>query len=277
MIIDSHQHFWQITRGDYGWLTPALKTLYRDFLPYDFTSIMQQNNIDGTILVQAAPTIDETYFMLELAEKHDFIKGVVGWVDFEYPNVGNDIAHLATYPKLKGIRPMIQDIADPQWMLKPQCANAFEHIIKHHLVFDALVLPQHLPFLYLLITRYPTLRMVVDHGAKPLIKDNIMVGWREDIQKIADDYPYIYCKLSGLVTEAKHDDWSDDDIQPYAQHLLDIFTPKRLMWGSDWPVCTLASNYDRWLNCAQRFCASLRDDDKHKIFAQNAIDIYGLE
>ena len=204
MIIDAHQHFWQLNRGDYGWLTPDLKPLYRDFMPDDLTPHLQQTGIDGTILVQAAPTIAETEFLLKIADETPFVLGVVGWVDFAASSAVEDIARLAENPALVGLRPMIQDIADDDWMLRPDLAPAFDAMIKADLTFDALVLPRHLPRLRKLLSRYPDLRTVIDHGAKPDISGGQFDTWANDISIIANESS-AYCKLSGLLTEAGAD------------------------------------------------------------------------
>jgi len=242
MIIDAHQHFWQIARGDYDWLTPDLTPLYRDFLPDDLTPLLTHTNVDGTVLVQAAPTIEETDYMLRLADDAPFVLGVVGWVDFD------------------------------DWMLRQNLTPAFDAMIAHDLTFDALVLPRHLPRLAQLLQRHPNLRTIVDHGAKPNIADGQFDVWAGDIANITQTTT-AYCKLSGLLTEAG-DDWSKADITPYIDHLLAVFGPDRLIWGSDWPVLTLASDYASWFNLAQ----SMFDNtsSKNAVFGANARTAYRL-
>jgi L-fuconolactonase len=272
MIIDAHQHFWQLSRGDYGWLTPELETLYRDFMPTDLAPHLDQHGIDGTILIQAAPTLAETEFLLEIADKNSFVLGVVGWVDFEATSAPYDIARLAEHPKLVGFRPMIQDIADDEWMLRPDLTPAFEAMIEADLTFDALVLPRHLPHLRQLLSHHPHLRTVIDHGAKPNIGSGKFDNWASDIAAIAKE-GRAYCKLSGILTEAGSD-WAISDVAPYAAHLFEHFGPERLVWGSDWPVLTLASNYDTWIETA----ASLILDGRsmEAVFGSNAVDLYRL-
>lgn len=272
MIIDAHQHFWQLARGDYGWLTPELAPLYRDFMPDDLLPLLARNGVDGTILVQAAPTGAETEFMLRLANETPCVLGVVGWVDFAAPSAVADIARLATHPKLVGLRPMIQDIPDDNWMLGHDLSPAFQAMIDHDLTFDALVLPRHLPQLATLLSRHPELRTVVDHGAKPEIAAGQFDQWAENIIRIADE-SNAYCKLSGLLTEAG-DSWTRADIAPYITHLLTAFSAERLIWGSDWPVLTLASDYDTWRELAVSFVQSAHA--QHAIFGANALALYGL-
>ncbi|MCV6587022.1 MAG: amidohydrolase family protein [Marinibacterium sp.] len=273
MIIDAHQHFWSIARGDYGWLTPELSAIYRDFLPDDLAPLLAETGVGGTVLVQAAPTLAETEFMLSLADTTPFVKGVVGWVDFDAPDAPDQIARLAAHPALVGLRPMIQDIDDPDWMLGHALTPAFEALQAHDLTFDALTLPHHLGPLRQLLARHPHMRVVIDHGSKPLIRDGIIDGWAQDMATLASD-TRAYCKLSGLVTEAAPD-WCPDDLRPYVDHLLDGFGPQRLIWGSDWPVCTLASSYGRWWDTTHELLADLSPDDRAAVMGINATRAYG--
>jgi L-fuconolactonase len=272
-IVDSHQHFWRLDRGDYGWLTPALAPIYRDFLPEHLASHLAQAGVAATILVQAAATVDETRFMLELAREHSFIGGVVGWVDFESDEVAETIAALATDPRLVGLRPMIQDIPDTEWMLEEKLAPAFEAMIDHGLVFDALVLPQHLPALLELTARYPDLAMVLDHGAKPPVAAGNIAEWKQGITELARSSPMV-CKLSGLVTEANSADASA--LEAAAEHLLQSFGPARMMWGSDWPVCELVCSYGEWRSVTDTLLAKLKASEREQIFSGTARATYGI-
>lgn len=272
--IDAHQHFWSLNRGDYGWLTPELKDIYRDFLPDDLTPTLAAQGIKGTVLVQAAPTLAETEYMLSLADEHAFVKGVVGWVDFEQAEAPTQIANLAQHPAMVGLRPMIQDIADPDWMLRADLTPAFEALIAADLTFDALTLPPHLSNLSHLLERHPDMRVVINHGAKPLIRDGVIEPWATNMARLARDTP-AYCKLSGLVTEASTD-WAITDLQPYVDHLLDNFGPDRLIWGSDWPVCTLASSYERWVETTDTLLSALTADERDAILGGNAARAYKL-
>ena len=272
--IDAHQHFWDLARGDYGWLTPDLKPIYRNFLPEDLAPHLSNHGIAGTILVQAAPTLAETRFMLEIAEKTPSVKGVVGWVDFEQPDAPETIAELASHPVLVGLRPMIQDIADDDWMLRENLNPAFEALIDNLLTFDALTLPQHLDNLVTLIGRHPDMCVVIDHGSKPLIRDGRIDAWAADMAIIAKD-TNAFCKLSGLVTEA-HGDWTVDHLRPYVDHLLATFGPERLIWGSDWPVCLLASSYERWVETTELLLDGLSSEEKDAVLGLNALRAYGL-
>lgn len=244
MIIDTHQHFWKLDRGDYDWLTPDLAPLYRDFLPEDLAPLLQEAGVDGTIVVQAAATVAETEYMLSLADRHDWILGVVGWVDFESPEAPATIARLAEHPKLVGLRPMIQDIPDDDWMLREALRPAIAVMIAKNLTFDALVMPRHLGHLKAFLSRYPDLRVVVDHCAKPEVRNGAFAPWAAGISQIAA-VETTFCKLSGLVTEAS-DGWTAADLAPYIEHVLEVFGPDRVLFGSDWPVLNLQSDYGQW-------------------------------
>ncbi len=270
--IDAHQHFWRLARGDYGWLTPRLAPIYRDFAPDDLRPLLAAARIDKTILVQAAPSVDETRFLLDIAARTPFVAGVVGWVDFAAPDAGETIAALASDPLLVGLRPMLHDIPDPDWMLQSDLAPAFAAIEAHGLVFDALVRPIHLPNLKTLAERYPELAIVIDHGAKPLIASGVLDPWRTEIAALGR-FGNVSCKLSGLVTEAG-EGWTPAKFQPFIAHLLACFGTSRLMFGSDWPVCTLAAGYGEWLSMVEAVIAPLDAAGRAAILGGNAARIY---
>jgi L-fuconolactonase len=275
MRIDAHQHFWSIARGDYDWLTPELTTIYRDFLPADLKPLLEEAGIGGTVLVQAAPTEAETRYMLGLARENPFIMGVVGWTDFEAADLPDRIAELAREGALVGLRPMIQDIPDPDWMLRDALTPAYEALIAADLTFDALTLPRHLKQLRLLLTRHPRMRVVIDHGSKPEIRDGGFDGWAGDMAVLASTTT-AFCKLSGLVTEAARG-WTVEDLRPYVAHLLATFGPSRLIWGSDWPVCTLAASYGEWIAATDALLSGVSEVEKAAIMGGNAVRAYQLE
>jgi L-fuconolactonase len=272
MRIDAHQHFWTTIRGDYGWLTPELGPLWRDFLPDDLSPHLARHGVDCTILVQAAATEAETEFLLGVAAETPFVAGVVGWTDFEAPDAPARIARLAQDPLLVGLRPMVQDIADDDWLARPALAPAFRTMVEHGLVFDALVLPRHLPRLKQVLDRHPDLAVVVDHAAKPHIKAQSFDPWRQDMAAVAA-HPQVSCKLSGLVTEAAAD-WTLDHLRPVAEHLIACFGPERLIFGSDWPVLRLAASYDLWFQAAEALCSGLSQDECAAVFGANAARVY---
>ncbi|MEW6641612.1 MAG: amidohydrolase family protein [Pseudomonadota bacterium] len=270
--IDAHQHFWHLSRGDYGWLTPANGPIYRDFAPIDLAPHLADHGIAASILVQAAPTEAETAFLLAIARATDFVAGVVGWTDFDAPDAAIAIAGLAVDPLLVGLRPMVQDIAADDWLGRAALAPAFDAMIAHRLVYDALLKPRHLQRLITVLDRHPQLTVVIDHAAKPAIGAGDDDAWRADIAAAAR-YPNVACKLSGLVTEAPTN-WHIDDLRPYAEHLLACFGPQRLIWGSDWPVVTLAADYGRWLATAEHLMAALDADARAAVFGGNARRVY---
>lgn len=273
--IDSHQHFWTIERNDYGWLTPGLTSLYRDYLPNDLQPLLNQAGIHRTILVQAAPTVAESRYLLRIADRHDFVAGVVGWVDMEAgPQTLADLQSLQENLSFVGVRPMIQDISDPAWMLRSSLQPMFRVVVELDLCFDALVKPAHLPFLLELLQRHPDLRLVVDHGAKPDIAVGAWQPWADGLKRIAEDTP-AYCKVSGLITEAS-DTHSFRDLIPYMDHILDSFGAERVMWGSDWPVLNTRTDYIGWHSAARHWLSRLRAAHRDAIEGGNAARFYGL-
>ena len=272
--IDSHQHFWALARGDYHWLTKDLAPLYRDFLPDDLRPLLNRAGIRRTVLVQAAPTQEETHYLLQLAEQTDFVAGVVGWVDMEKSTAPDELEAFAEHPLFLGIRPMIQDVPDAAWMLRPQLQTVYDKLVELGLTFDALVKPRHLQNLYKLLQHHPQLAVVIDHGAKPDIAGDAFQPWADDIAGIAA-HAGAFCKLSGLLTEAGNAP-AYEKIQPYMQHLLDCFGTARLMWGSDWPVLELAADYLGWDSIARYFLQDLSVGDQLRILGGNAQTFYGL-
>ena len=250
-MIDAHQHYWRVARGDYGWMedNPAVEPIRRDFGPEDLAPKRAACGIESTVLVQAAPTVAETRWLLELAEGEDSVAGVVGWVDFESEDAAGELDALAAHGKFLGVRPMIQDLPDPEWMHREDVRRTFDAVLERDLAFDALGFPVHLePFARLFEAR-STLRAVIDHGMKPRIAAREIDEWARGIERIADATP-VLCKLSGLLTEAAPGDGAEE-LRPYVEHLVSAFGPERLMWGSDWPVLTLAGDYRGWFETAR--------------------------
>ncbi len=271
-MIDAHLHLWQLARGDYGWLTPELAPIHRDFGPDDLAPILSRHGIGSAILVQAAPTEAETRYLLSIAAATPWIAGVVGWADFAAADAPAAIAGLAADRLLVGLRPMVQDIADDDWLLRPDLTPAFRALEAHGLVFDALVLPRHLSRLLVLLDRHPGLSVVVDHAAKPFIAERRLGPWQADMAAIAARQNAA-CKLSGLVTEADAR-WSVDDLMPYVDHLVAVFGPRRLIWGSDWPVVMLAGGYDRWRAAAPHLLSGVAEPARADILGGNAARVY---
>lgn len=248
MRIDAHQHFWRIGHDDCIWPTPDEAVIYRDFGPDDLLPLTRAAGIGGSVLVQSQASDRDTDCLLRIAEGTPLVKAVVGWADLKSANTPARIAQLAAHPKMRGLRPMLQDL-DNDWICDSALEPAILAMIEKHLSFDALVRPRHLPSLLTFAKRHPGLPIVIDHGAKPAIARGEMEPWRAHMAALAA-LPQIFCKLSGLVTEAAAG-WTVRDLQPYIDHLIAIFGPHRLMWGSDWPVLNLASDYESWLRLAE--------------------------
>ncbi len=272
--IDAHLHYWQIARGDYGWLTPELGPLYRDHLPKDAEPHLAAAGIDGIVLVQAAPTEAETRFLLDIAKKDPRVRGVVGWIDMTARDAPDRLASLAADRMLKAIRPMWQDLPDDDFMHRPEIQPVYRALVELGLRFDALAKPRHLKLMPRLLDRHPDLPVIVDHGAKPDIAGGGLAAWKRDLREVAR-FPHVFCKLSGLVTEAA-EGVTADDLRPYVDTLVALFGPERLVFGSDWPVCTLRCSYGEWHAMARELTAPLGADAQAAIFGGNAGAFYGL-
>ncbi len=274
--VDAHQHFWHPARGDYFWMPPDHPMLTKPYGPADLKPMLERHGIARTVMVQAADTVNETEYMLGVADTTDFVAAVVGWVDFEKPGDRAQLVRLAAHPKFRGVRPMIQDIADDDWMLREDVQWGYQALIDLDLCFDALGFPRHLPNFHTILTRYPNLRVVIDHCMKPQIRDHPdgFDDWKAGMARLAADTGAC-CKLSGIVTETDGG-WSVEDLRPYVDHLLDVFGPGRMMWGSDWPVCQLQASYAAWRAAAEALTAELSADDRARLFGGTAAEFYRL-
>ena len=277
-MIDAHFHCWQMSRADYGWLdadlNPALKPICRDITVSDWQAQSTPHGMTGGVLVQAAATEAETLFLLAQADANEAVLGVVGWVELLAPDAPARIGKLARHPKLKGLRPMLQDLADPEWILNPALAPALQAMCDSGLVFDALVKSVHLPHILTLAGRYPDLTIVIDHAAKPNIAAGEWEAWAHGMARVAESTQAM-CKLSGLMTEAGPDP-KPDALQPYAAHVLKCFSAARLVWGSDWPVLELACSYADWWRYSQQLLAGLNSEEREAVLGSNARRLYGL-
>ena len=279
MKIDAHHHLWQPKRGDYDWMPKDNATLSRAYAPADLAPHIDAFGIDGTVIVQAAASGEETEYMLGLADATPWIKGVVGWVDFEDEGQRHHLKRLAAHPKFCGVRPMIQDIPDVNWMLRDGVQWAYRALIELDLSFDALGFPRHLPNFLTLASRYPDMRVVYDHCMKPQIRDqqageDAITVWADGISKLADQTAGCV-KFSALVTEADAG-WGVEDIRPFARHVLDAFGADRVMWGSDWPVCRLQAEYGEWHDIAQEVTSHVSELERTQIFGGTATRFYRL-
>ncbi|NHN33989.1 amidohydrolase family protein [Paenibacillus agricola] len=276
MRVDSHQHFWQIARGDYGW-TQGKEVLHRDYLPLDLKTHLQESKIDKTIVVQAAPTLQDTEFMLGLAKDNESIAGVVGWMDLERSDYREQYRHLLAQPGLVGIRVMIQSMKNADDVLRPASLEALQFLADENFSVDLLMHAGQLSSVQQLLREVPTLRGVIDHIAKPDIAKGQWEPWASQLQELAS-YPGIYCKLSGMVTEADHNGWAVEDFIPYVRHMVEAFGTNRVMFGSDWPVCLLAASYGQVVKILEAALPEgLTEAESAAIFGHNALHFYKLE
>ena len=273
-MIDAHQHFWRLGENDCTWPTPDLAAIHRDYGPDDLKRLATPAGVTGSVLVQSQPSDRDTDWLLAVAADDPFVLGVVGWADLEAPDAPARVAALAAHPKLKGLRPMLEDMVEEAWILGPALEPAVRAMIVHGLVFDALVRPRHLRPLLEFARRHPTLAIVVDHAAKPAIAAGDLQPWRDDLEALAR-LPHVTCKLSGLLTEAAPGRVCST-LGPYVDHLLACFGPDRLMWGSDWPVVELAGDYAGWLAHARALTRSVGKYGQTSIFENTAKRVYGL-
>lgn len=273
-MIDAHCHFWRLYQNDCTWPPAALTAIHRDFLPDDWQREADAVGIRAAIAVQSQPSDRDTDWLLELTRDDPRMAGMIGWVNLAVPGAPGRIAALAEHPKLRGLRPMLQDLPDNDWILQPIVRPAIEAMVAHSLCFDALVRPRHLPHLLRFAERHPTLRIVIDHAAKPDVAGGILDPWRAYMAELAK-FPSVVCKLSGLLTEAG-EAWRPGALRPYLDHLLATFGPRRLLWGSDWPVVNLTADYPRWFDVADKL-AGLAEDERAALFGDNAARVYGIE
>jgi L-fuconolactonase len=272
--IDAHHHFWHPARGDYDWMKPDDPLIWRAYGPADLAPCLAAAKIEKTVLVQAAPTLQETEYLLGLADATPFVAGVVGWIDFEDPKQHQSIKRLAVHPKFLGLRPMIQNLPDDAWMLRADVQWAFAAICDLDLTFDGLGFPRHIPYFIQLIDRYPQMRTVLDHGLKPQIKDKDWQTWADGIASLSKTGAYI--KLSGLVTECGAD-FEPQTLRRYSDHMLTCFGAERVMWGSDWPVCRKRCDYDRWVAIAQHLTGDLSAPEQDMVWGKSAAAFYRLK
>lgn len=275
MIIDSHQHFWEYEPVKHEWIDGEMAAIRRDFTPQDLQEVYKENQVDGCVAVQADQTTIETDFLIDLATKNDFIKGVVGWVDFRALDIDRVLAHYSQFKKVKGFRHVVQGEPDANFLLRPNFLEGIAKLEKYGFTYDILVFPHQLGAVLEFVKKLPNIKFVIDHIAKPYIKDGFYDGWAVLIHEIAK-MPNVYCKLSGMTTEADYKTWTSAEIKPYMQLVLDAFGADRVMFGSDWPVCLVAGNYKQVKELVTDFIANLSAEDQAAIMGENAIKFYNL-
>lgn len=273
-IIDTHQHFWKYDPENYSWINDEMQVIRRDFLPGDLAVVLKENKVQGCVAVQADQTEAETDWLLELAAKNDFIKGVVGWVDLRSNAIEERLQHYAQFKKLKGFRHVLQG-EEPSFMLQESFLNGISKLNQFGFAYDILIFPQHLSAALQLVKQFPQQRFVIDHVAKPYIKDGKIDEWKTSMQQLAQ-HSNVYCKISGMVTEAEWKTWTADQLKPYIDVVVESFGIDRILYGSDWPVCLVASSYNKWIETVQNYFASFSIEDQQKVFSSNAINFYKL-
>ncbi len=277
MILDAHQHFWKADRGDYHWMTPTVPVLARDYLPGDLRPELRKTGVTRTILVQAAQTLAETQFLLALARETDFVAGVIGWFDLEQEDFPDTFQRCRREnPCLLGVRPMLQDLEDDRWILRPQVITNLHYLSACKVPFEFLTYTRHLPSVLQVLEQVPELPAVVDHLSKPEIRAGKIQPWADLILEVGK-HSKVFCKLSGMVTEADHQYWCPAHLAPYVDHVLRSFSEDRIMFGSDWPVCLLAGSYAEVINALRTVLAPrLTPVGLAKAFAENAARFYGI-
>jgi len=276
MRIDAHQHFWDIERFQYPWMPAGDSPLRRNFLPRDLEPILKRNRFDGSVLVQANVVIEETRWLLELAAQHEFIRGVVGWVDLTDARVGATLDQLQRHAKFKGVRHLVHDEPDANWLIREDVLHGLGELARRGIPFDLLLRPMHLPLVPRIAERIPELRMVIDHIAKPPIAARRMDGWAENMEA-ASKIPHMFCKLSGMITEDDPRGWNAEHLRPYVQHVLSLFGPDRLMFGSDWPVCTFAGTWKEVLAAFTQVIGPESMEVREKLLGGTAARFYALD
>ena len=275
MNIDSHQHFWKYDPIKNSWIEDHMKVIRRDFLPEDLQPILEKNGFEGCIAVQADQSEEETEFLLSLAENNSFIKGVVGWVDLRAENIEERLAYFTEFKKLKGVRHIVQ--AEPDdYMLDEKFQHGISLLKQFNLTYDILVFPSQLVAAIELVNKFPNQKFVVDHIAKPLIKEGKIEHWKRDMESLAKS-PNVMCKISGMVTEADWSLWKPEDFSPYLDVIFNAFGTDRILFGSDWPVCLLAADYHQQLEIVETYISSFSVEDKENIMGGNAINFYNLK
>ena len=274
MKIDAHQHFWRYDAAQYPWI-PAGSPLHRDWLPADLAKLQAPLGFDGSVAVQARQGIEESDWLLGLADADPRVKAVVGWVDLRSPEVAKDLERLARHPRFAGVRHVVQDEPDDDFMIRPDFLRGIALLRQFDLTYDILIYPRQLPAALRLVAQFPEQPFVLDHIAKPGIKDGAMSPWREQIRELARP-ENVLCKVSGMVTEADHRGWKSADFRPYRDVVFEAFGPSRLMWGSDWPVCLFAAGYEQCLELVSDYAGTLSAADRAALFGGNCAGFYGI-
>ncbi len=275
MRIDSHQHFWRYNPSEYAWISDAMSNLRQDFLPPNLAPLLNTLNFDGSVVVQARQTLAETEWLLTLAENHNSVKGVVGWVDLCSSTVHKQLDKYAQHQQLKGVRHVVHDEPDPQFMARPEFQRGIATLAEYGLTYDLLLYPFHLPLAIDLVEQFPKQLFVLDHIGKPQIGARLLSPWRVQIMRLGS-CENVYCKLSGMVTETEWGLWKPDDFKEYLDVVLEAFGPKRVMVGSDWPVCTISGSYNATIDIVEQYITGFSHEDQEAIMGDNCVRFYNI-
>jgi L-fuconolactonase len=274
--LDAHQHFWQYNTEEFGWISDKMAVIRRDFLPKDLAEAQEPIGFDGAINVQARQSLEETRWLLEIARNEDRIKGIVGWVDLRSDGVADEIDEFNDNPKFVGVRHVVHDEPDDNFMLREDFLKGLAKLERYNLTYDLLLFPKHLSVAVEVVKKFPGIPFVLDHIAKPFIKDHTISPWKEDFEELAS-FENVTCKLSGMVTEADWDNWKPEDFTPYLDIALEAYGPDRLMIGSDWPVCLVAADYGKTMGLVTDYVAQLSADEQAAILGGTCAKFYGVE
>jgi L-fuconolactonase len=276
MKIDTHQHFWKYNERDYVWMSTGMDKLRKDHLPADLLPLMQSAGVEATVAVQARQSLEESAWLLQLADEYPFIRGVVGWVDLCSECVVEQLEHFSQHPKFRGVRHVVHDESDDEFMLRPSFLKGLGQLKQFGLTYDLLLFPRHLPIACNVVKRFPGQPFVLDHIAKPPVRAREIEPWAGDLKRLAA-FPNVFCKISGLVTEGKWDSWKAQDFDPYLDVVLNVFGPHRLMIGTDWPVCTLATGYKSVIDLEAGYISKLSADEQYAILQKNPVAFYSIQ
>lgn len=275
MRIDAHQHFWKFDPVRDSWITGEMAVIQKDFFPADLQPLLIKNNFDGSVVVQSDQSEKENEFQLKNAEENDFIRGVVGWIDLQAANVEERLAYYNSFKKMKGFRHVLQGEADRALMLKPAFMNGIGNLEKFGFTYDILIYTDQLKYIPGFVAAFPNQKFIIDHLAKPDIKNKKISDWNRDIEKVAK-HENVYCKISGMVTEADWKNWKQEDFVPYIDVIIEAFGPNRIIYGSDWPVCLVVTSYERVLGIVEEYFSSFSQSEQELVFGGNAVQFYNL-
>lgn len=273
-MIDAHVHFWKYNKIKDGWITNEMKVLQKDFLPGDLAKEIKENDLEGIVAVQAHQTEDETMFLLNLAEKNPIVKGVVGWIDLQNKNIEKKLLYYSKLPLIKGFRHIVQ--SEPErFLLNHQFLNGIRYLNDFQFSYDILIYENQLKEAIEFVNKFPSQKFIIDHCAKPSIKNKSIIQWKQLLKEVAENQN-VFCKLSGLITEARWNQWNEEDLYPYFDSVFDYFGTDRILFGSDWPVILLSGNYLKWKNLLKKYMNQFSSQENQKVFRENAIEFYNL-